>query len=120
MDKRYEDMRRRLSLLSSSQLYNILSANADEVCHDTFNYDIATQRYCPLAIALEIPKRVKEARLIPSQELVSDMLKVYGGEAFGTVKGIEGNFYTVDREADLKSLCKEILDERSESYESKQ
>jgi hypothetical protein len=113
-DQRYTDMHGRLSLLTSIQIRKILDTNPEEICYDTYNYDTDTQCFCPMAIALDIPRRLAAAKIDPTQNIVEDMLKVYGGEAWGTVKGIPGTFYTDNRPGDLRLICLQILHERSE------
>lgn len=113
-DLRYEDMARRLHLLTDEELGRILRSKPDEMCLDTYNYDAATHRFCPLAIAIGIPEQCEQENVYPTQESVLQMIQERAGEAWGTVKGIKGEFYTVNRYEDLRSLCERIIAERRE------
>jgi len=114
-DLRYLDMLRRLRLFNDEQLERILSAKPEEICLDTYNYDVATQRYCPIAIALDIPNQILAGNIIPCQEEVAKMIRNQAGEAWGSVKGISGEFYRQNRYEDLRSLCMSIIKERNMS-----
>jgi hypothetical protein len=47
-----------------------------------------------LAIAFDIPETLKKLKLEPNQDLVLNLLRSAAGASWGTVKGIEGEFYT--------------------------
>jgi hypothetical protein len=113
-DLRYKDMLRRLRLLRSEELERILAAKPQEICLDTYNYDPTTHNFCPLAIAKNIPQEYEQGNVYPTQESVLRTIQERAGEAWGTVKGIPGEFYTINRYEDLMWLCRKILNERSE------
>lgn len=104
MDKRYEILKERLSLLSIEELQRI-KENIDHVCFDTYNYDKENNKFCPLAIALNLHKTTPN----PSNVLIT--LKL--AERFDPVNvigGVEGNYYTGQhRREDLLALIDELI-----------
>jgi hypothetical protein len=103
MDQRQEFLRNQLNKLTSLQIQRII--DSDGVVFDTVNYDSETDRWCPIGVAFQIKNKPI------SQEEAIRIIEQHGFD-FKTVKGIPGNFYTTNREEDLKLLCQEIIDER--------
>jgi hypothetical protein len=115
VDLRYESIYGRLSKLTIEQLTRIMES--DNLCLDSYNYNSSEGTFCPMAMAFGLKEEIEEKGLEPSQELVLDMIKKKcktQGIEFGTVKGIEGNFYKYNREKDIKELCWKIIQERKE------
>lgn len=104
MDKRYQAIKERLSLLSNEELERIVD-NIDKVLFDTYNYKDG--KYCPLAIAMELDLTIDN----PTQEKIATEI----GERFFIVnilKGIKGDFYTNNRKEDLLYIINKILSKR--------
>lgn len=102
IDLRYETIKARLSSLSKIEIQRILD-HIDDVCFDEFNYDAQNQKYCPLAIAMNLDTLPN-----PTDEKVRKAIS----ERFNPVnviKGLEGVFYTDDRKEDLIKLCNILL-----------
>ena len=106
MDKRYLAIHSRLSSLSLQEL-QLLKDNIDKVCNDTFNYDEENDTFCPLATALNLPNILEK----PTNELVIEILAKRFSPV-NVVKGIEGDFYTVNREKDLLWMVNKLIQER--------
>lgn len=109
-DLRYQSMKTRLSGLTNDGLHRIIAAaEADQVCTDTFRYDHESGRFCAMAIALQVPEFLEEMQIRPTDAIVREIVG-----PVGTVKGLPGTFYTVNRSADLILICREILMERND------
>lgn len=108
-DSRYLSIKDRLCLLPSDALKQFLGYTRP-VVYDSLNYRIEDSAYCPIAIMVGVENILKDREIKPNQESVLSVLKEH--EAFGTVKGIEGEFYRENRETDIKWLCQQILNER--------
>jgi hypothetical protein len=105
MDRRYQILKDRLSLLSQDELKRI-EDNIDRVCLDTYNYDCANDTFCPLAVALNLHETVKN----PTNELIVDILSKRF-QPVNAIGGVEGNFYIKDRKSDLLSVVRELRNE---------
>lgn len=108
LDNRYLLIKSRLDKLSNRQIERIVN-NIDEICFDTYNYDEENNKYCPLAIALNLDVSIVD----PTDEKIKNEL----GKTFNPVnilKGERGEFYRESRRADLISVCFDIIFERSE------
>lgn len=106
MDNRYKILKERLSLLSLTQLQRI-EADIDHVCFDTYNYDSENNKFCPLAVALNLHNTIEN----PSEEIVIDILsKVFN--PVNIIGGAEGNFYKDNRKEDLLNVVRELINDR--------
>jgi len=104
MDKRYHILKERLSLLEHSELERIKS-NIDSVCLDTYNYDSASNTFCPLAVAMNLHKTVEN----PTNDLIIEILSSRFTPV-NAIGGVEGEFYTGNhRKEDLLQVIDEIL-----------
>lgn len=104
MDLRYKLIRERLSSLTKTELQKIID-NIDDVCLDEYNFDSENNKYCPLAMAMNL-----ETISNPTDEKI----KAEIGKRFqpvNIIKGVVGNFYTNNRKENLINLCKELIDE---------
>lgn len=106
MDKRYELFRERLMSLSLDEICRIKD-DIDVVCFDSFNYDPQTQKYCPLAIGMNLHNIIPS----PTDEIIQEEISKRFVPA-NALKGIDGNFYTVNRRDDLLRLCDEVIIEK--------
>lgn len=115
-DQRYLSIKSRLEALPREALQKFLDY-PNFVCYDEYNYDEANTSFCPVAIMLGVPEYIESNNLKATQALAVELIKELGakhpGFIFGTVKGEAGEFYTVNREQDLKRLCREILSART-------
>lgn len=106
-DARYNVFKERLNALSTEEVKRIQS-KIDSICFDTFNFDSETQKFCPLAIGMNLHQTVKN----PTNKLIVAEI----GKRFNPVnalKGVKGNFYTENRREDLITICEKVLNERS-------
>lgn len=71
---------------------------------DTYNY--CDGNFCPLAVALELDKKI----INPTHDKVFQALTDMGYKVYNT-KGIPGEFYTEHRKEDLLKAAKEVLTE---------
>lgn len=117
-DPRYAALRRGLAQLTNEELQRILDTPDDQMIFDGGNYDPITDRYCPMAVALEVPEYIERFDLIPNQYRVDRMIGGLGtidrpNFAYNQMHGTPGNFYRDDRPADLRRVIADILAERS-------
>lgn len=106
MDKRYETLRGRLEELSIRELERI-ERDIDQTCNDTYNYDKATNTFCPLAVALNLHKTIEN----PTDERIKEILS----KRFNPVSvmtDVEGEYYKNDRKKDLSQVVKWILEDK--------
>lgn len=90
LDKRYEVIKERLSLLTKTELKRIIE-NTDKLCTDTYNYDAEAKTYCPIALALNLHTLTN-----PTDEAIQKEI----GKRFNPVnilKETKGTFYTIER-----------------------
>lgn len=104
MDLRYKIIKERLSTLSKLEIQRILD-RIDDVCFDEYNYDAKNQKYCPLAIAMNLDKLPNPT----NENIIDEISKRF--KPVNVIKGIEGHFYTDNRKEDLINLCKSLLNE---------
>lgn len=105
-DPRKTGLKNGLRQLTSEQIRTVLSWPFPMVL-DTYNYDNGC--YCPLAVGVGIPARMEK----PTHQKVFDELTKMGYSVYNT-RGIKGDFYTCDREKDLRIAAEEVLIERGE------
>jgi hypothetical protein len=108
MDRRYQVLKERLSLLTNEELVRI-KTDIDQVCLDTYNYDTDTDTYCPLGVALNLHNTIKN----PSDNLVKGIIAETGRFIpVNVIGGVEGTFYKDNRRVDLLLVVEEILSSR--------
>lgn len=103
MDKRYSTLQQRLEELSLEEL-NRIKDNIDRTCNDTYNYDKETNTFCPLAVALNLHKEMKN----PTNEKVIEVLS----KRFNPVSvltDVEGEYYKYDRKKDLLEMLDIVI-----------
>jgi hypothetical protein len=103
-DPRKTALKMGLRQLNVSQLERVLMWEGD-MCLDTHNYHEG--KYCPLAIAVGLPYMMVE----PTNEKVFTALEERGFKINNT-KGVEGEFYTTNRLADLRIAALEVIKEK--------
>lgn len=104
MDKRYQILKERLSSLSRDELLRI-KKDIDMICFDTYNYDSDTQKFCPLAVAMNLHLSVYK----PTDEFIKRLLATRF-DPVNAIGGVEGNFYTGEhRKEDLLQVVDELL-----------
>jgi hypothetical protein len=112
MDPREAALRQGLSQLTAAELATVLATpDADLLC-DGGNYDPATGRYCPLAIAFRLPDLLAGGR--PTDAGVARLIGLVGrardpGFVYNQLRGTPGDFYRHDRAGDLKAVCRDLL-----------
>ena len=97
----------RLSSLSKEELKRIVD-NVDIICFDEFNYDVSENKYCPLAVAMNLHNSI----ISPTDEKIKQKIS----ERFNPVnilKGLDGAYYRNNRRDDLINLCNDILNDNS-------
>ncbi len=109
-DARKAALKRNLRQLNVEQLQRIRNYEGD-MCQDEWNYRDGA--YCPLAVALELDKCVKN----PSHEVVYAILALMGFEVNST-RNVPGEFYRTNRHADLMVAVDEVLDETAAALSS--
>lgn len=103
-DPRKTGLKEGLRQLTSEQLQRVIDYPGEMVL-DTYNYQDG--RFCPLAIALGVDKAMEN----PTHDKVFGYLTLLGYKVYNT-RGIEGQFYTVNRAEDLLEAAKEVLQEK--------
>lgn len=106
-DERYLLARQRLEKLTNQELQRIVN-NVDRICWDTYNFDAENNKFCPIAIAMNLHKTVSN----PTDKLINAKIS----ERFNPpniLKGIPGEWYTNNRRSDLISLCRLIISLRA-------
>lgn len=103
-DLRKIGLKNGLRQLTSEQIQKVIDYPGEMVL-DEFNY--CNGMFCPLAVALDLHKKVDN----PSHKKVFDLLTDMGYKIYNT-RGIKGDFYTRNRKEDLITAAKEILSER--------
>lgn len=108
-DKRYQILCERLRMLPLKGVSQI-EKDIDRVCFDTFNYDAATQTYCPIAIGLNLHNTIAN----PTNENIGEAIgKLF--QPVNALKGVEGKFYTTNRKEDLLEVCNEVIFTQNEN-----
>lgn len=105
-DKRYLACRERIESLSTKEIKRIVD-NKDILLWDTFNYNPLEGKFCPIAVAMDLHNIIEN----PTDDSVKEEIskRFYPSNIF---KGVEGEFYTTNREEDMMNLCKNILKSR--------
>lgn len=104
-DPRKTGLKIGLRQLTIEQLQRVINYPGEMVL-DEFNYQDG--KFCPLAIALELDKKVEQ----PSHEKIFNILTFMNYNVYNT-RGIKGEFYTDNRLNDLLEATKEVLDEKT-------
>lgn len=105
-DSRYKIFKERLSALTNKEIQRIID-NIDSVCLDTFNYDVTSNKFCPLAIGMNLHETIDK----PSNVNVAfEISKRFN--PVNALKGVIGTFYTTNRREDLLNVCQEELNDR--------
>lgn len=108
-DPRKTGLKNGLRQLTVDQLQKVIDYPGEMVL-DTYNYQDGC--FCPLAIALDLDKKIKE----PTHEKVFLTLTELGYKVYNT-RGIKGDFYTNNRKDDLLIAAKEVLKEKQNVLE---
>lgn len=103
-DPRKTGLKNGLRQLTAEQIKKVIDYPGEMVL-DSFNY--CDGKFCPLAVALDLDKTVKE----PTHEKVFNILTDMGYKVYNT-RGIKGNFYTDNRLEDLIIAAREVLVEK--------
>lgn len=106
-DPRKIGLKSGLRQLTSEQLLRVLNYKGEMIL-DSYNYQDG--KFCPLAVALELDKKIVN----PTHEKVFQLLTDMGYKVYNT-RGIKGNFYTTDRLSDLMAAAQEVLQEKVEN-----
>lgn len=93
-----------LRQLTIEQLERVINYQGEMVL-DSHNYEDG--KFCPLAIALELDKKIQN----PTHDVVFETLTNMGYRIYNT-RGIKGNFYTTNRKEDLLEAVREVLEEK--------
>lgn len=103
-DPRKTGLKNGLRQLTVKQLQRVIDYPGEMVL-DTYNYEDG--KFCPLAIALELDKRMSQ----PTHDKVFGFLTLLGYKVYNT-RGIQGEFYTTNRKEDLLEAAREVLQEK--------
>lgn len=106
-DLRKIGLKNGLRQLTVEQLKRVINYPGEMVL-DTYNYEDG--KFCPLAVALELDKKVED----PTHEKVFNLLNEMGYKVYNT-RGIEGQFYTDNRLEDLLEAASEVLQEKMDT-----
>lgn len=111
-DKRYRTLWSRLNELTNSELRRLMHGIRDRrICYDTWNYNSENNSYCPLSYAIGLA----DYFVNPSDELIKRILSNRFNPV-NVIKGIEGNYFTNNREEDLRNIVAEILVARKQLW----
>jgi hypothetical protein len=108
-----------LAQLSHSELAHlrdVLATRPESVAVDTYNYDVSSGAWCPLAVALGVPAYARETGTSVSDNIAAKrlILKVgrekHGRFSLNPIKGIAGDFFRDARHSDLLQLVKYLLE----------
>jgi hypothetical protein len=102
-DPRKTGLKQGLRQLTVTQLQKVINYDKDFVL-DSFNYEKG--KFCPLAVAVGL-----ESMSEPTHEKVFNALTEMGFNVYNT-RGIQGDFYTINRKEDLLIAAKEVLEEK--------
>jgi hypothetical protein len=103
-DPRKTGLKNGLRQLTADQIRKVIDYPGEMVL-DSHNY--CDNKFCPLAVALDLDKKIKE----PTHEKVFNLLNEMGYKIYNT-RGIKGEFYTNNRKEDLLIAAKEVLLEK--------
>ncbi len=103
-DPRKIGLKQGLRQLTIAQLERVINYPGEFVL-DSYNFE--NGKFCPLAIALELDKKITN----PSHEIVFKTLTEMGYTIYNT-RNISGDFYTTNRKEDLLIAAKEVLEEK--------
>ena len=129
-DPRYVALRRGLEQLDDEDLKRLAEYPADRILLDGGNY--AEGKFCPLCVALEVPKALGELRFVDAylDEMEDDVVPPTNGLAqlllaergrrkygpsfrFNQLHGLPGEFYRdPHRLEDLLEVLNEVMEER--------
>jgi hypothetical protein len=83
---------------------------------DGFNYDPVRRLWCPLAVALDVPRIVAKhwPRDVPSNRSAKNLIIEIGREHHGEfslnpLHGVKGQYFRTDRHADLIKVVDHVL-----------
>lgn len=102
-DPRKTGLKSGLRQLTIDQLKRVIEYPGEMVL-DSFNYHDG--KFCPLAVGVGLEKMES-----PSHQKVFDTLIGMGYKVYNT-RGIDGQFYTINRKEDLLEAAQEILQEK--------
>ena len=103
-DPRKTGLKNGLRQLTIEQLQRVIDYPSEMVL-DSYNYQDG--KFCPLAVALELDKKIID----PTHDKVFETLTSMGYKVYNT-RGIAGKFYTTNRLDDLLEAAKEVLQEK--------
>ena len=118
-DPRYLAVRRGLEQLTSEDIRRVLEWPPEKLLLDGGNY--SDGKFCPLCVALEIPKMMTAMGQRWSDYGAKASLAIFGyhrygdGFVFNQLRGTPGSFYRdPHRMEDLVAVANEILEERGD------
>jgi hypothetical protein len=111
-----------LNQLRTDQLIRVLKhldGGGDMAC-DSFNYDEGRQLWCPLAIGLDVPRRIEELGIDPAKmtntlakSVILDVGRSFrGGFSLNPLSGTPGRFFRSTRQSDVAVVCRVLVGER--------
>jgi|SRR5271166_4727652 len=103
-DPRKTGLKNGLRQLTAAQLQRVIDY-PDEMVLDNYNYQDG--KFCPLAIGVGLDSVI----INPTHETVFELLDNLGYTVYNT-RGIQGEFYTTNRQEDLLEAAKEVLQEK--------
>ena len=118
-DARCSALAHGLAQLSHSELTHlrgVLETRPETVAVDTYNFDVDSGAWCPLAIALGVPAYAREARIqVPDNAAAKRLILEVGREKHGSfslnpIKGTAGKFFRDARHSDLLHLVNYLLE----------
>ena len=120
-DPRYLALRRGLEQLNRHQL-TVLAGHVEcgrPMVVDGCNYDPVDGAWCPLAVALEVDRTLRdEGTVVATDQEARERIIDIGtrtNPAFGLnpMRGVVGRFFTTSRRSDLLQVCRDVLDEET-------
>jgi hypothetical protein len=119
VDPRIAALRSSLSQLTCEEIGRILDCAADAMVYDGCNFEATTEKYCPLAVAFNVPKlmsdRYRETGVEATNEAVDKAIGEIGRSLRGRdflynqMHGIAGEGYRKDRAKDVRDACLYVL-----------
>ena len=120
-DPRYIALRRGLEQLSGPQLTMLAGhvASGNPVVVDGCNYDPVSGAWCPLAVALDVPRVLRRdgVGVTTDDEAKEHIVRIGArtnpGFGLNPMRGVVGSFFTTSRRRDLLQACRDVLDEET-------
>lgn len=118
-DPRYMALRKGIEQLNRNQLTVLVGSveSGNPMIVDGCNYDPVSRTWCPLAVALEVERILRDEGITAStdeeakEHIVRIGTRTNPGFGLNPMSGVVGSFFTRSRRDDLLQACRDVLDE---------